>query len=152
MKGSVCTPSAADEQIYQNEMQRGGGSAWSVDSCRKWELQCFSLSAHGQFRSWIVKVTFYSEAILPEQRKVRSGCYTPTYASWLNQVETWFNLITQRAIRRGTFKSVKDLIAKIEQFVVNYNRNSRPFVWTATADSTLEKVIRLCHRISETQR
>jgi putative transposase len=77
--------------------------------------------------------------------------YTPTYASWLNQVEIWFNVITQRAIRRGTFKSVKDLIAKIEQFVTHYNRNSCPFAWTATADSILGKVKRLCQRISETQ-
>jgi putative transposase len=77
--------------------------------------------------------------------------YTPTYASWLNQVEIWFNLITQKAIRRGTFKSVKDLIAKIEQFVNHYNRNSHPFVWTATADSILEKIKRLCQRISETR-
>ena len=76
--------------------------------------------------------------------------YTPTYASWLNQVEIWFNIITQRAIRRGTFKSVKALIAKIEQFVNQYNRNSHPFVWTATADSILEKVKRLCQHISET--
>src|SRR5947209_16714991 len=43
--------------------------------------------------------------------------YTPTYASWLNQVEIWFNLITQRAIRRGTFRSVKDLITKIDTYV-----------------------------------
>ena len=50
--------------------------------------------------------------------------YTPTYASWLNQVEIWFNLITQKAIRRGTFKSVKQLIVKIEQFVTRYNRKS----------------------------
>jgi putative transposase len=77
--------------------------------------------------------------------------YTPTYASWLNQVEIWFNLITQRAIRRGTFKSVKELIAKIEQFVEHYNVNSRPFVWTATADSILEKIKRLRQCISETQ-
>jgi putative transposase len=77
--------------------------------------------------------------------------YTPTYASWLNQVEIWFNLITQRAIRRGTFKSVKELIAKIEQFVNHYNRNSHPFVWTATADSILEKIKRLCQRISGTR-
>ena len=43
--------------------------------------------------------------------------YTRTYASWLNQVERWFGIITQRAIRRGSFSSVKELIAKIEQFV-----------------------------------
>jgi putative transposase len=66
--------------------------------------------------------------------------YVPTYASWLNQVEIWFNLITQRAIRRGTFKSVKELIAKIEQFVKRCNAKSCPFVWTATADSILEKI------------
>jgi putative transposase len=77
--------------------------------------------------------------------------YTPTYASCLNQVEIWFNLITQRAIRRGTFKSVKELIVKIEQFVKQYNVSSRPFVWTATADSILEKIKRLCQRIFETQ-
>jgi putative transposase len=76
--------------------------------------------------------------------------YTPTYSSWLNQVEIWFNIITQRAIRRGTFKSVKELITKINQYVEQYNLNSHPFIWTATADSILEKVKRLCQRISET--
>jgi putative transposase len=76
--------------------------------------------------------------------------YTPTYASWLNQVEIWFNIITQRAIRRGTFRSVKALTAKIEQFVSQYNRVSHPFVWTATANSIPEKIRRLCQRISET--
>ncbi len=77
--------------------------------------------------------------------------YTPTYASWLNQVEIWFNIITQRAIRRGTFKSVKELISKINQFVQQYNTTTRPFVWTATADSILEKIKRLCQFISGTQ-
>ena len=76
--------------------------------------------------------------------------YTPTYASWLNQVEIWFNIITQRAIRRGTFRSVKALVSKIDHFVSQYNRDSHPFVWTATADSILEKVKRLCQRISGT--
>jgi transposase len=77
--------------------------------------------------------------------------YTPTYSSWLNQVERWFGLITQRAIRRGSFRSVKDLIAKIDSFVQHYNRTHRPFVWTATADSILEKIARLCSRISGTR-
>ena len=52
--------------------------------------------------------------------------YTPTYASWLNQVEIWFNIITQRAIRRGTFNSVRELIARIESFVQHYNRRFDP--------------------------
>src|SRR5450759_1937436 len=79
------------------------------------------------------------------------GHFTPTYASWLNQVEIWFNRITQRAIRRGTFRSVKELVTKIDQFVENDNHNPRPFVWTATADSIFAKVQRLCERISGTE-
>ena len=77
--------------------------------------------------------------------------YTPTYSSWLNQVEIWFNRITQQAIRRGTFSSVNDLVKKIDQFVEDYNTNTKPFVWTATADSIFEKIKRLCQGISETQ-
>lgn len=76
--------------------------------------------------------------------------HTPTYSSWLNQVEIWFNLITQRAIRRGTFHSVKDLTTKINAFVAKYNPTSKPFSWTATADSILEKIERLCKAIAGT--
>lgn len=75
---------------------------------------------------------------------------TPTYASWLNQVERWFGIVTQRAIRRGSFSSVKELIAKIEQFVAAYNKTRAPFNWIATADSILEKLQRLCSQISGT--
>ena len=77
--------------------------------------------------------------------------FTPTYSSWLNQVEIWFNIITQKAIRRGTFGSVKELVAKIESFVRRYNAEARPFSWTATPDSILEKIQRLSERISGTQ-
>lgn len=77
--------------------------------------------------------------------------FTPTYASWLNQVEIWFNRITQQAIRRGTFGSVKELVSKIDQFVKHYNANTKPFLWTATADSILDKIKRLCQAISETE-
>lgn len=77
--------------------------------------------------------------------------FTPTYASWLNQVEIWFHRITQRAIRRGTFRSVPELTRKIDQFVQSSNAQARPFVWTATADSIFAKLQRLCERISGTQ-
>jgi putative transposase len=76
--------------------------------------------------------------------------YTPTYASWINQVEIWFNIITQKAIRRGTFSSVKSLVQKIDRFVQNYNTTAQPFAWSATADSILGKVSRLCECISGT--
>lgn len=76
--------------------------------------------------------------------------FTPTYASWLNQVEIWFNIITQKAIRRGTFRSVRDLVSKIEHFVSVYNAKAQPFVWTATTDSILGKIERLCKVIAGT--
>jgi putative transposase len=76
--------------------------------------------------------------------------YTPTYSSWLNQVEIWFNIITQRAIRRGTFRSVRDLTHKIEAFSKRYNRKCQPFDWTATSDSIFEKLERLSKAIAGT--
>jgi transposase len=76
--------------------------------------------------------------------------FTPTYASWLNQVERWFALITSRAIRRGSFRTVRELIRRIEHFVTHYNDGARPFAWTATADSILAKLTRIAQLISGT--
>ena len=77
--------------------------------------------------------------------------FTPTYASWINQVEIWFSLISRKAIHRGSFNSPQALIHKIDQFVKAYNASSKPFVWTATADSIFEKLARLCQTISGTE-
>jgi transposase len=76
--------------------------------------------------------------------------YTPTYASWLNQVERWFALISQQTIRRNSFRNLRDLIQKIDTCVAYYNTYKRPFVWTATADSILAKLQRLCKVINGT--
>lgn len=76
--------------------------------------------------------------------------FIPTYSSWLNQVERFFALLTDKAIRRGSFTSVNDLIAKIDHFVTQYNKGCKPFVWTADADSILAKLERLTSRISGT--
>jgi putative transposase len=76
--------------------------------------------------------------------------FIPTYSSWLNQVERFFSLITDKAIRRGSFTSVKQLVQRIDHFVSAHNTNCQPFKWTATADSILEKLHRLCSRISRT--
>jgi transposase len=76
--------------------------------------------------------------------------FTPTYASWINQVERWFGVITQHAIRRGSFSSVTDLKRKIQRYVEHHNQHPQPFVWTATADSILSKIERLCKVINGT--
>ena len=64
--------------------------------------------------------------------------FTPTSGSWLNLVEVFFSIITRQAIRRGTFTSVKDLIAAIERFIDGWNERCHPFVWTKTADDLLD--------------
>lgn len=76
--------------------------------------------------------------------------FTPTYSSWLNQVEIFFGIITKRAIRRGSFTSVQDLIQKIDTFILAYNKTAPPFAWTATAQSIFLKLERLLSRISGT--
>ena len=68
--------------------------------------------------------------------------FTPTSASWLNQVERFFGLITEDAIRRGVFRSVADLEAAIEAYLAHHNADPNPFIWTASAADILEKVAR----------
>jgi hypothetical protein len=75
--------------------------------------------------------------------------YTPTSSSWPNQVERWFGLITDRMIRRGTFRSVHGLEKAIYQWLATWNDHPKPFLWTATADVILEKV-RRCKELNGT--
>ena len=64
--------------------------------------------------------------------------FTPTSESWLDLVEVFFSIITRQAIRRGSYNSVKDLIAAIERFITGWNDRCQPFVWTKTADELLD--------------
>ena len=68
--------------------------------------------------------------------------FTPTSSSWLNLVERWFRELTDKAIRRGVFHSVNDLVTAIEDYLKANNENPKPFVWTATAEQILAKVAR----------
>jgi len=81
------------------------------------------------------------QAWLAKHPRVRMH-FTPTSGSWLNLVEVFFGIITRQAIRRGTFTSVKDLIAAIETFIDAWNDRCQPFVWTKTADEILTKAHR----------
>ena len=74
--------------------------------------------------------------------------FTPTGASWLNQVERWFALLTQRQIRRGVHRSTRALEAAIMQYIAVVNEHPKPFVWTKTADEILASIERFCRRIS----
>lgn len=75
--------------------------------------------------------------------------FTPTSSSWLNQVERFFALITERMIRRGTFRSASELEKAIYQWLANWNGDPTPFVWKTSADVILDKV-RRCKELLET--
>ena len=77
--------------------------------------------------------------------------FTPTSASWLNQVERFFAKITTQRIRRGTFENVRALEMAIDSYLTHHNERCKPFVWTATADAILDKVKRFFERTSETR-
>jgi transposase len=74
--------------------------------------------------------------------------FTPTSGSWLNQVERFFAAITEERIRRGVFRSVAALEKAITEYLAAHNEDPRPFVWTADADLILNRVKRVCERIS----
>jgi transposase len=68
--------------------------------------------------------------------------FIPTSSSWVNLVERWFGELTEKAVRRGAFASVPDLVRAIEEFLAAWNENPRPFVWTAKLDDILKKIER----------
>jgi transposase len=91
---------------------------------------------HPKVRQWFVRHPEY----VPH--------FTPTSASWLNQVERFFAEITRRRIRRGSFKSVEELERAIGDYLNSHNESPRPFVWTKDADLILRKVKKVCERLA----
>ncbi len=75
--------------------------------------------------------------------------FTPTYSSWLNLVERWFAELTTKWIKRGTHRSVRDLVASIRSWITDWNDNPKPFVWHKTADQILDSLAAYCQRIND---
>jgi transposase len=77
--------------------------------------------------------------------------FTPTSSSWLNLVERWFAELTNKKLRRGAHRSVRDLNTDIRAWIQTWNENPRPFVWTKTAEQILDSIARYCTRINESR-
>jgi transposase len=75
--------------------------------------------------------------------------FTPTGASWINLVERWFATLTEKQLKRGAYRSTRQLEGAIAQYVALHNEAPRPFIWIKTADEILAAVARFCHRISD---
>ena len=74
--------------------------------------------------------------------------FTPTYSSWLNLVERWFAELTTKWIKRGTHRSVRDLVASIRTWITTWNDDPKPYVWHKTADEILDNLANYCQRIN----
>src|SRR5437879_13109651 len=72
--------------------------------------------------------------------------YTPTYVSWINLVQRWFAELTNKQIRRGVHRSVRELEAAIREFIAAHNEAPKPFVWANTADQILASIARYAQR------
>src|SRR5437899_2103640 len=93
-------------------------------------LDNYGTHKHPRVRSWL-------------QRHPRFVLhFVPTSSSWLNLVERWFSELTSKRIRRGAFTSVEELQAAIDDFLTTWNKHPKPFVWTATVESIVEKLSR----------
>jgi transposase len=77
--------------------------------------------------------------------------FTPTSSSWLNLVERWFAELTNKLLRRGAHRSVRQLNADIRAWIDTWNEDPRPFVWTKTAEEILDSIARYCQRINESR-
>jgi transposase len=75
--------------------------------------------------------------------------FTPTSSSWINMVERWFGLLTERQLRRGVHRSTVALEAAIESYIAVTNEQPKPFIWTKSADEILASVARFCRRTSD---
>ncbi len=91
-----------------------------------------------QIRSWLARRPHYHVH------------FTPTSASWINQVERWFAELTRKKIQRGVHRSVRDLEADIKAFIDNHNENPKPYKWTKSADEILASVKRFCQKTEQT--
>jgi transposase len=100
---------------------------------------CDNLSAH--------KTPLIHRWLLAHPRFVLH--FTPTYSSWINQVERWFAELQRRCLHRGVFCSLEDLTTALDKWINVWNEGAQPFTWTKTPDQIIDRICRYCSRISE---
>jgi transposase len=101
------------------------------------EIDNYGTHKHSKVRAWLDKHPRFHVHFIP------------TSSSWLNLVERWFAELTNKAVRRGSFQSVPDLIEKIMAFIESHNEHAKAFVWTATAEDILTKIAKCRKRLEE---
>jgi transposase len=123
---------AVDFRNFPGEIDRQTDPALAV------HVICDNLSAH--------KAPAVQRWLLAHPRFVLH--YTPTYSSWINQVERWLAELQRRCLERGVFCSLDELTTALEDWIKLWNQTARPFTWTKTADQIIDRICRYCSRIS----
>ena len=123
---------AVDFRDFLDEIDR------QVDPALDIHVICDNLSAHKApaVRKWLLA-----------HPRVQLH-FTPTYSSWISQVERWFAELQRRCLDRGVFCSLDDLTTALEDWITFWNASARPFKWTKTADQIIDRICRYCERIS----
>lgn len=102
-------------------------------------LDNYGTHGHERVRQWLAK---HPRFVLH---------FIPTSSSWLNLVERWFAELSEKAVRRGAFRSVEELQCAIDKFLEAWNADPSPFVWTASLEKILEKFTRCQLRLEQIQ-
>jgi transposase len=124
---------AVDFRDFPGEIDRQAAPGLAV------HVICHNLSAH--------KAPVVQRWLLAHPRFVLH--FTPTYSSWINQVERWFAELQRRCLDRGVFCSLGELTTALEDWIKVWNESARPFRWTKPADQVLDRICRYCSRITE---
>ena len=99
-------------------------------------LDNYAIHKQGEVRTWLAaRPRFHLH-------------FTPTYSSWISQVERWFAEIQRRCLDRGVFCSLEDLTTALQEWIKLWNDSARPFKWTKTPDQIIDSICRYCDRIS----
>ena len=123
---------AVDFRDFLDEIDRQAGPGLAI------HVICDNLSAH--------KAPVVQKWLLAHPRTQLH--FTPTYSSWISQVERWFAELQRRCLDRGVFCSLDDLTTALEDWIKLWNEHARPFTWTKTADQIIDRTCRYCSRIS----
>ena len=121
-----------DFRDFLDEIDRQAQSGLEV------HVVCDNLSAH--------KALVVQRWLLAHPRFVLH--FTPTYSSWINQVERWFAELQRRCLERGVFCSLDELTTALEEWIKLWNESAQPFTWTKTPDQIIDRICRYCSRIS----
>ena len=123
---------AVDFRDFLDQLDRQAGPGLAI------HVICDNLSAH--------KAPVVHRWLLAHPRVQLH--FTPTYSSWISQVERWFAELQRRCLDRGVFCSLDELTAALEDWIKFWNATARPFQWTKTADQIIDRICRYCSRIS----